>query len=81
MPKLPKDPSSTDATTISYKYIVNGSQKEYQLGATHETETTPYMKAYVIGNGSGPMGGVIPGTTTACSPVTDTSTTCVPYTL
>jgi len=79
MPKIPTDPSSA---TQQYSYGVDSNKKAYQLAATQETETEPFMKAYVIGNGSDLISGVKPTDGTDCgAAVTDGSPTCVPYKL
>lgn len=78
--KKPNDPASTEAVPVDYVYHTRSNNKEYQLGTTLETETAPYYKAYLIGNAIvDEMNGENPADSSACNPVTDGSTTCVPY--
>lgn len=87
MPKLPTDPSSPEAGPVkNYLYDHDGTFKTYQLSATLETETTPFVKAYVTGNSTTDLlTGVKPDGTGCALPgdvkVKDASITCIPYTL
>lgn len=50
MPKMIKDPASTDVTPLPYEYNTGGNDRKYQLGAVLVDEDGNYT-AYVVGNG------------------------------
>ena len=54
MPKMPTDPSSTEATTYNYGYAPNGTLNKYHIAATIENEDGTY-EAYVVGNSPTPL--------------------------